>query len=163
MSGGFFHVQKGEVMSRKNKKRDPPEKWESRSEHERFIRILESMYESPAFISLPANSVRLYLILKNEYRGNYTGNKIVCTYDTIVAHGISRNTIRPNLRILEALGFIVMEEGTLMREASIYHFSDKWKEISDIKTAKQIVKEVRKQVQWEKDKRQELCQTYGDK
>ncbi len=150
-------------MSRKNKKRDPPEKWESRSEHERFVRIFESMYESPAFISLPANSVRLYLILKNEYRGNYTGNKIVCTYDTIVAHGISRNTIRPNLRILEALGFIVMEEGTLMREASIYHFSDKWKEISDIKTAKQIVKEVRKQVQWEKDKRQELCQTYGDK
>lgn len=80
-----------------------------------------------------------------------------------MSHGISRNTIRPNLRILEALGFIVIEEGTLMREASIYHFSDKWKEISDIKTAKHIVKEVRKQVQWEKDNRKELSQTYGDK
>ena len=114
----------------KKKKRDPPEKWESRSEHERFVRIFESMYESPAFISLPTAAVRLYLILKNEFRGDHTGNRIICPYDTIVKHGISRNTIRPNLRILEALGFIVIEEGTLMREASIYHFSDKWKDIS---------------------------------
>lgn len=104
----------------KKKKRDPPEKWESRSEHERFVRIFESMYESPAFISLPTAAVRLYLILKNEFRGDHTGNRIICPYDTIVKHGISRNTIRPNLRILEALGFIVIEEGTLMREASIY-------------------------------------------
>lgn len=149
-------------MSRRNKKRDPPEKWESRSEHERFVRIFESMYESPAFISLPAASVRLYLILKNEFRGNHTGNRIICPYDTIVKHGISRNTIRPNLRILEALGFIVIEEGTLMREASIYHFSDKWKDIKDIKEAKRIVSDVRKRIQWEKDNRKELRQTYVD-
>ncbi len=147
----------------KKKKRDPPEKWESIPNDTRFVRIFESMYESPAFISLPPVSVRLYLILKNEYRGNYTGNKIICTYDTIVAHGISRNSIRPSLRILEALGFIVMEEGTLMREASIYHFSDKWKEIKDIKAAKKKVSEVRKQIQWEKDNRKELSQTFGDK
>ena len=77
-------------------------------------------------------------------------------------HGISRNTIRPNLRILEALGFIVIEEGTLMREASIYHFSDKWKDIMDIKTAKKTVTDVRKRIQWEKDNRKELRQTYAD-
>lgn len=105
--------RKGELMSKK-KKRDPPQKWESIRDNERFIRFFESMYESPAFIAHPAVSVRLYLILKNEYRGNYTGNRVICTYNTIVKHGISRNTIRPNLRILEALGFIVMEEGTLM-------------------------------------------------
>lgn len=150
-------------MSRKNKKRDPPEKWESRSEHERFVRIFESMYESPAFIALPAAAVRLYLILKNEFRGDYTGNRIICPYDTIVKHGISRNTIRPNLRILEALGFITIEEGTLMREASIYHFSDKWKDIKDIKAAKKIVSDVRKRIQWENDNRKALCQTYADK
>jgi len=75
----------------KKKKRDPPQKWESIRDDERFIRIFESMYKAPAFISIPANSVRLYLILKNEFRGNYTGNRIICPYDTIVKHGIRRN------------------------------------------------------------------------
>lgn len=92
-------------------KRDPPERWESITEHERFIRIFETMYESPAFIALPSTAVRLYLILKNEYRENFTGNNIICPYKTIETHGISRNTIRPSLRILEALGFIVIEPG----------------------------------------------------
>lgn len=149
-------------MSKKSK-RDPPQKWESFTNHERFVRIFESMYESPAFTSLPANAVRLYLILKNEYRGNFTMNNIICTYDTIEAHGISRNSISPALRILEALGFIVIQPGALMREASVYHFSDKWKEIKDIKTAKQIIKDVRKQIQWEKDNRKEVRQAYSNK
>lgn len=49
-----------------------------------------------------------------------------------------------------------------MREASIYHFSDKWKDIMDIKTAKKTVTDVRKRIQWEKDNRKELRQTYAD-
>ena len=41
-------------MSRKNNKREPPQKWECNSDHERFVRIFESMFESPALRLLEA-------------------------------------------------------------------------------------------------------------
>ena len=37
---------------KKNNKREPPQKWECNSDHDRFVRIFESMFESPAFIAL---------------------------------------------------------------------------------------------------------------
>lgn len=150
-------------MSRKNNKREPPQKWECNSDHERFVRIFESMFESPAFVALTPVASRVYLILKNEYRGNFTMNNIVCPYSTMEQYGISRNSIPPALRLLEALGFIIREPGNLMREPTVYHFSDKWKDIKDIKAAKKIVSDVRKRIQWENDNRKALCQTYADK
>ena len=69
--------KKGEIMSRKNNKREPPQKWECNSDHERFVRIFESMFESPAFIALTPVASRIYLVLKNEYRGNFTMNDYV--------------------------------------------------------------------------------------
>ena len=148
---------------RKKKKRDPPNKWESVSNHERFLRIFESMFESPAFISLTPVATKVYMILKNEYRGSYTMNNIICPYTTIEKYGISRNSISPALRLLEALGFITRESGNLMRQPTIYHFSDKWKDIKDIATAKKIEKDLRKKIKCEKDTRKELPCTYGAK
>ena len=101
-------------MSRKNNKREPPQKWECNSDHERFVRIFESMFESPAYKALTPVASRIYQILKNEYRGNFTMNNIVCPYSTMEEYGISRNSIPPALRLLEALGFIVREPGNLM-------------------------------------------------
>ena len=149
-------------MSRKNNKREPPQKWESTSDHERFVRIFESMMESPAFKVLSPVATRIYLILKNEYRGNFTMNNIVCPYSTMEQYGISRNSIPPALRLLEALGFIVREPGNLMSEPTVYHFSDKWKEIKDIETAGKIKKELREKINWEKNNRKELAQSYDD-
>ena len=149
-------------MSRKNNKREPPQKWECNSDHERFVRIFESMFESPAFIALTPVASRIYLILKNEYRGNFTMNNIVCPYSTMEEYAISRNSIPPALRLLEALGFIVREPGNLMREPTVYHFSDKWKDIKDIETAAKLKKELREKIHWEKNNRKELAQSYDD-
>lgn len=148
-------------MSHK-KKREPPQKWESISDHERFVRIFESMINSPAFKTLTPVATKIYFILKNEYRGNYTMNNVKCPYSTMIDNGISRNSIPPALRLLEALGFITIESGSIMRQPSVFHFSDKWKEIPDIETAKKIRSEVRDRINFEKGVRKELAEKYGD-
>lgn len=144
------------------KRRDPPQKWESKTDHERFVRIFASMIELPAFKALSPVATKMLLILKKEYRGNYTMNNIICPYSTFEDNGISRNSISPGLRLLEAMGFIVMEHGSLMRQPTVYHFSDKWKEVKDIETARNIRDDVRKQINWEKDNRKEISHLYGD-
>lgn len=120
------------------------------------------MIESPAFKVMSPVAAKLYLILKNEYRGNFTMKNITCPYSTMEQYGISRNSIPPALRLLEALGFIVREPGNLMREPTVYHFSDKWKDIQDIETAGKIKKELRERINWEKNNRKELTQAYDD-
>ena len=64
---------------------------------------------------------------------------------------------------IHTLGFIVREPGNLMREPTVYHFSDKWKDIKDIETAGKIKKELREKINWEKNNRKELAQSYADK
>ena len=149
-------------MSRK-RKREPPERWECVSDHERFVRIFASMIDSPAFRALSQIAKRIYFILKNEYRGNYTKNNIKCPYSTMMSYGISRNSISPALRLLESLGFIERDSGALMRTETIFHFSDKWKEVKDIKTAKKIRADLQKQIKFEKESRKKLVDEYGDK
>ena len=49
-----------------------------------------------------------------------------------------------------------------MSEPTVYHFSDKWKDIKDIETAGKIKKELREKINWEKNNRKELAQSYDD-
>lgn len=148
-------------MSKKGK-REPPKKWECISDHERFIRIFESMFESPAFRMLTPVATKVYLILKNEYRGNYTMNNIICPYSTFEENNISRNSISPALKLLEAMGFIDKEPGNLMRQPSKYHFSDRWREVKDDATARKIRDDVQNQIRLEKMHRKEAAHLYDD-
>ena len=108
---------------------------------------------SPAFICLNPVAKVMYLILRQEYKGDYTGNDIVCPYNTFVEKGISRNSIADNLRQLEALGFVTLENGGLYHQPNHYHFTNGWQKIHTVEEAKAIKdklaeeKKQRKQVQ----------------
>lgn len=91
----FYCPERRKTMSKK-KNREPPQKWESITDHERFVRIFASMIESLAFKVLSPVATKMLLILKNEYRGNYTMNNIICPYSTFENNGISRNSISPD-------------------------------------------------------------------
>ena len=123
----------------KKKQRDPPPKFAtSKILHEHFTPFFDDQLNSPAFIALSAVAVRVYLILRQEYKGIYTGNNIKCTYSQIVDKGVSRNSISKALGMLIAFGFITYEQGGLEHKPNVYHFSEKWKEIKTSEDVKRI-------------------------
>lgn len=115
----------------------------------RFIPIYDDQFTSPAFVGLPPVAMKVYMILRSRYKGDYTGNRVECPYDVICEMGISRNSISGSIRILEALGFISCDRGGLGNQPSIYRFREDWKEIETLKEAKAIVKKVRATIQEE--------------
>lgn len=121
-----------------------------------FTPIYDDQLNSPAFISLSAVAVRVYLILRQEYKGDYTGNKVKCPYDTFTAKGVSRNSISKAIRMLEALGFITCERGGLGHQPSIYRFSDNWSKIETLSEAKTILKDL-KDTMAEEERRSKLA------
>ena len=94
--------------------------------HKGFVPMFYDQINSPAFICLNPVAKVMYLILRQEYKGDYTGNDIVCPYNTFVEKGISRNSIADNLRQLEALGFVTLENGGLYHQPNHYHFTNGW-------------------------------------
>lgn len=133
---GFFCFRKEEKMG-KRKQRDPPS-FMTAQPHKGFVPMFNDQLNSPAFISLSTVAKVMYLILRQEYKGDYTGNNIICPYSTFVEKGISRNSISDNLRQLEALGFITWENGGLYHQPNHYHFTDGWKKIHTMEDAKSI-------------------------
>lgn len=134
----------------KRKKRDPPPSFATKgygSIH--FTPMFDDQLNSPAFIALSAVAVRAYLILRQEYKGAYTGNKVICPYDTFAEKGISRNSISKAIRTLEALGFIACERGGLGHQPTIYRFSDEWAKIATPAEAKNILKELKETMEEE--------------
>lgn len=94
-----------------------------------FTPFYDDQLQSPAFIALSAVAVRVYIILRMEYKGDYTGNKVICPYDTIVEKGVSRNSISKAIRMLEVLGFITCDRGGLGHQPTTYRFSNDWAKI----------------------------------
>ena len=132
-------------MGRK-KKRDPPPSWASaRGGSEHFTPMYDSMLNSPAYIVLSPIAKVIYQILRQEYKGAYTGNEVLCPYSTIERKGVSRNSIYDGLLMLEALGFITYKRGGLYHQPSVYHFSDKWQQIKTTEEAKEIKKNMKKE------------------
>lgn len=99
-----------------------------------YTRIYDDMLMSDAFRSLGNPARFVYLLLKSEYKGNYTGNTVTCPYSTMKPYGMNTKTIKRALLELEEKGFIEIEYGTrqfdgnLRRDRNKYTFSDKWKE-----------------------------------
>lgn len=130
----------------KRKKRDPPPKFASaKAGHEHFTPMYDSLLNSPAYIVLSPVAKVIYQILRQEFKGAYTGNSVKCPYSTIVEKGVSRNSIYGGILMLEALGFITYESGGIGHQPSIYHFSDKWQLIKTKEEAKQIKNDLKAQ------------------
>ena len=138
------------------KKKLPPSFATKSSSRTHFIQMYDDQLDSPAFIVLSAVAVRLYMILRQEYKGNYTGNRVICPYDTFAKKGVSRNSISKGLRMLEALGFITCERGGLGHHASVYHFSDEWAFIRTPAEAKERLKKFKAELA-EEERRSKLA------
>lgn len=64
----------------KKRNKEPPQRWECVNEHEHFTRFFDSLIHSPAYRVLAPVSAKILLVFKSEYKGNYTGNNIICPY-----------------------------------------------------------------------------------
>lgn len=132
------------------KKKSPPPAFATIGKNEHFTPMYDDQLNSPAFIALPAVAVRVYMILRQQYKGDYTGNRVKCPYERIIERGVSRNSISGAIRILEALGLISCERGGLGNQPSIYHFTEEWKAIATKEEAEAIVKRVKQDIANEK-------------
>lgn len=73
-----FYISGNELPMAKKRNKEPPQKWECISGHEHFTRLFDSLIHSPAYRVLSPVAAKTLVILKSEYKGNYTGNNIIC-------------------------------------------------------------------------------------
>ena len=114
------------------KKRSPPPSfatirgtWESNP----YCQFFHDMLDSPAYIALSSSAKEAYTILREEYKGPFSGSTVKCTYATFKSKGMRANTVSRALLMLEVFGFIKVEHGGLEHQPNKYTFSDGWKEI----------------------------------
>ena len=116
----------------KGKKRGPPPKFATASSNwnTHYNVLFDDLLNSPAFVALTPHAQMIYIRLLQEYKGEqYTGNKVICPYSTLVEKGYRRNTIAKAIQMLVHFGFITYEKGGLEHQPNIYHFSEGWKKI----------------------------------
>ena len=132
--------------------------WQARHKHERFVRIFRSMEESPAWMSLGKNAMRLYFecmmwTYDAENRKQEKANEELYPRDKwpdnpdikdedfflnsakVIASGIFKDdtTLRRAIKELVKYGFIVcIVPGKTGRKdlKAVYRMSDKWKNIT---------------------------------
>lgn len=127
-------------MGRK-KKSPPPSFATAGTWHTHYVVLFDDLLNSPAYIALSAAAKEAYTILMQEYKGIYTGDKIVCPYSTFTAKGMRTNTVSRALMMLERFGFIRVEEhGGLERRPNVYRLIDGWKSIRTAEEAKEMKK-----------------------
>lgn len=126
-------------MSKSKAKRNKysPEAFETSKPNEHYTRLYDSMLTSEAFMALTSSARSVLLILKLQFKGNYTGNTVICPYSTIQKYGLNTTTIKNALLDLSEKGFIEIEYGTLQmkgkelkRQPNKYKFIDAWKSYS---------------------------------
>ena len=121
---------------RAKKKRSPPPAFATRKgswQSNHYVMLFDDLLDSPAYINLSAHAKEAYTILMQEYKGDYTGSKVICPYSTFMEKGIRPSTP------LEVFGFIKVDHGGLEHRPSVYHFSEDWKKIvtkRDVEDAK---------------------------
>lgn len=143
-------------MGRK-KRRAPLPTFMTALPHKGFVQMFNDQLNSPAFISLSNVAKVMYLILRQEFKGDYTGNNIICPYNTFVEKGISKNSISENLRMLEAMGFITWEHGGLYHQPNVYHFTNGWQKIRTMEEARAIKEQLAEEKKQRKQAREQLA------
>ena len=146
-------------MSNRNSQKSQFPAWQARNKNERFVRIFLSMEESPAWMSLGKNAIRLYLkcmawTYDAENRKKEKASEKLYPRDKwldspyniqdgdfflnsakVIASGIFKDdtTLRRAIKELVKYGFIVcIVPGKTGRKdlKAVYRMSDKWKNIT---------------------------------
>ena len=131
------------------KKRSPPPAFATKKgswDKNHYIMLFDDFLDSPAYINLSLSAKVAYTILRQEYKGEASGSKVVCPYSTFEKKGMRANTLSSSILQLEVFGFITVDHGGLEHRPSVYHFSDGWKEIvndTDVIKAKATYKELK--------------------
>ena len=136
-------------MGRKKKQSPPPAFATDGSWHTHHVILFDDLLNSPAYIALSAHAKEAYTILMQEYKGLYTGPRVICPYSTFQQKGMRSNTLSRALLQLETYGFIRIDHGGLEHTPNVYHLTGDWKKI---RTAEDL-KEVQGSFQAELDKR----------
>ena len=114
--------------SRRNRS-DPPRFATAGNWHTTFIPMFRDMIESKPYIALSAPAKEVYMIIRNQYKGEASGDVVKCPYSTFVKYGVRRETAARAVNMLEAYGFIEVERGGLEHRPNEYRLSEKWKMI----------------------------------
>lgn len=145
-------------MSNRNSQKSQSLPWQARHKHERFVRIFRSMEESPAWMSLGKNAIRLYFkcmawTYDAENRKEEKANEELYPRDKwpdnpnikdedfflnsakVIASGIFKDdtTLRRAIKELVKYGFIVcIVPGKTGRKdlKAVYRMSGEWKNIT---------------------------------
>ena len=129
------------------KKRSPPPAFATKKrtwERNHYIMLFDDQLNSPAYINLSAPAKMAYTILRQEYKGEYSGAKVICPYSSFEKKGMRANTLSNALLQLEVFGFIKVDHGGLEHKPNVYYFSEEWKKIeteADVAEAKAMLKE----------------------
>ena len=113
------------------KKRYEAERWETPIKSDHYTRLYDMMLTSEAWKDLNHASRTVYLILKMQYKGNYSGNTVQCPYKDFQEYGMNTSTIKKCINNLEEHGFIRCTPGVLItknlhKEPNEYTFISDW-------------------------------------
>lgn len=118
-------------MARKNKPKNPFERFESQDPYDAFIRISRRMDKSKAWGELDLRQIGLMYILKSKFTknkiGEHNGNNITFPKSEWSKYYSRKDAFDKDMDKLIELGFIkvVLYRGN-MRLSTIYGFSDQW-------------------------------------
>lgn len=111
-----------------------PESFETGKADDSYTRFYNSMIDSSAYKSLSSSARTVLMVLKRQYKGNYTGDTVVCPYHDIQQYGLNTRTIKRAIMELEEKGFIKITYGTRQakdcnarRQPNEYKFIGDWK------------------------------------
>lgn len=107
--------------------------WETSRTNDHYTRLHDELLNSAAYKSLSHAARTVYTVLKMQYRGDFTGDEVVCPYATFNAYHMQNRTISKAIAELENKGFIKAERGALQtgnlhREPNKYQFINKWRD-----------------------------------
>lgn len=130
-------------MGKKRRNKYEPKPFEiantSLNDNEHYTRFYDSLINSVAFKQLSNPARTVLMILKYQYKGDYTGDTIICPYTYIQQWIGNTKTIKNALEELEEKGFIRIIHGTrqsadkeLYRTPNQYQFITDWRNYRNI-------------------------------
>lgn len=124
------------------KKKSPPPSFATMGDwHTHYLTLFDDQLNSLAYTSLSAHAKEAYTIIRQEYKGSYTGDQVICPYSTFEKKGMRANTLSRALLQLECYGFLKIDHGGLEHRPSVYHLIGDWKKIKtkeDLAEAKRV-------------------------
>lgn len=121
-------------MSKKKKKPVQKPLFATAGKNEHFVPLYDDLVNSEAWLDLSSKAREVYLIIYQRYRGNYSGDTVICPYSEFNKFGIQNTTVSRKLEELGKHGFIKVERGTvqcsannnLRRQPNRYKFLHDW-------------------------------------